>query len=234
MRFVRVYWAVALISLSCWVLPAGGELIRVACVGDSITYGAALRDRATEAYPVRLAQLLGTNYQVHNFGVNATTLLVDGDRPYIRTAAYTNALALNPDVVVINLGTNDSKHRGDGMPESEKAIDNWRYGTNYVRDYKALIAAFRAAAPAATIYVCLPTPTYPGRWGINGRTIRDEIIPMIRQVAKETRVEIIDLHGALSGKPELFPDKIHPNHEGMELMAAVVGQAVLGGNSAGP
>ena len=54
------------------------------------------------------------------------------------------------------------------------------------------------------------------------------MIPMIRQVAKEDNASIIDLYTALSGKPELFPDAVHPNDTGARLMAAAVYHGLTG------
>ena len=51
----------------CWVLSAQ-QRIKVACVGNSITYGTGLSDRATQSYPVKLQKLLGERYEVENFG----------------------------------------------------------------------------------------------------------------------------------------------------------------------
>ena len=201
---------------------------RVACVGDSITWGYGITNRAENCYPAQLAILLGTNWEVQNFGVSGTTMLHQADRPYVKQAAYTRALAFKPDVVVIDFGANDSKHRGDGSLDSEKAIDNWQYKTNFVHDYEEMITAFRQANAGAKIYICLPTPDYPGRWGINDKTIRMEINPMVQQAAKETDVMVIDLYTALSDRKELFPDTVHPDAAGARLMAAAVYQALTG------
>ena len=202
--------------------------VRVACVGDSITWGYGISNRQSNSYPAQLAVRLGTNWDVRNFGVNATTLLHQGDRPYVKQAAYTRALAFKPDVVVIDFGANDSKHPGDGSLEADQAINNWQYKTNFVHDYEEMIAAFRQANPQARIFICLPTPDYPGRWGINDKTIRVEMIPMIRQAARESKVVVIDLYTALSGRKELFPDTVHPNATGAALMAAAVDRALTG------
>jgi len=207
---------------------AQAAVTRVACVGDSITYGYGLRDRKANAYPEQLGRWLGTNYDVRNFGVSATTLLHQGDKPYIKEKAYTNALDFKPDILVIDLGANDSKHPGDGSLAADKAVNNWQFKTNYIADYEELIAAFRKSNPAAKIYVCLPTPDFPGRWGINDRTIREEMIPMIRTVAQDLNASIIDLHTALSGKAELFPDSVHPNDAGAKLMAAAIYRGLTG------
>ncbi|HXS69500.1 MAG TPA: GDSL-type esterase/lipase family protein, partial [Candidatus Polarisedimenticolia bacterium] len=210
-------------SLVCNAAP-----IRVACVGDSITFGAGLKDRHANAYPVWLGRWLGSGYDVRNFGVSGATLLHQGDRPYIKQRLYTNALAFKADVVIINLGANDSKHPNDGSLDAAKAINNWQYSSNYVSDYEALIAAFKTANPSTKFYVCFPTPDYPGRWGINDKTVREDIIPMVRTVSKDTGASIIDLYKAMSGKAELFPDTVHPNDEGAKLMAAAVYRGLKG------
>ncbi len=213
----------AAILFTSYLAAAG--VVRVACVGDSITFGYGLQ----QTYPARLGHWLGTNYNVRNFGVSATTLLHRGDLPYIRQRAYTNALAFEPDIVVIDFGANDSKHPGDGSLEATNAVNNWRFKSDFIGDYEQMIAAFRQANPAARIFICYPTPDFPGRWGINDKTIRDEMIPMIRAVADQTGVAgVIDLRSALAGKADLFPDTVHPNTEGAKLMAAEVFRALTG------
>ena len=73
-----------------------------------------------------------------------------------------------------------------------------------------------------TIYLCLPAPVYQTRWGINEKTVKEGVIPVIRKVAKDEGLTVIDLYQALSGKPALFPDKIHPNAAGAKLMAQTI------------
>ena len=58
----------------CCALSAQ-QRIKVACVGNSITYGTGLSDRATQSYPVQLQKLLGERYEVENFGKPGATLL---------------------------------------------------------------------------------------------------------------------------------------------------------------
>ena len=176
-----------------------------------------------------LGRLLGTGWDVRNFGVNATTLLHKGDLPYIKQRAHDEALDFKPDDVVVMLGTNDSKHPGDGSLDSGNAVNNWQYKTDFVPDYEALIAEFRKANPAVKVYVCLPTPCFPGRWGINDKTIHDEMIPLIRQVAKDENASIMDLNSALAGRKDLIlPDTVHPNVAGAQLMAETVYTALTG------
>jgi lysophospholipase L1-like esterase len=211
----------AILLVGCF---AAADVVRVACVGDSITYGSGLH----RTYPAQLGRWLGTNYEVRNFGVSATTLLHRGDYPYIGRPAYTNALAFQPDIVVIDFGANDSKHPNDGSLDATNAVNNWQFKGDFIGDYKEMIAAFRKTSPTAKIFICYPTPDFPGRWGINDKTIRDEMIPMIRDVADESGASVIDLHSALAGKADLFPDTVHPNDEGAKLMAAEIFRALTG------
>jgi lysophospholipase L1-like esterase len=207
-----------------------GQSIRVACVGDSITYGATLKNRKEDSYPACLGRWLGPDYDVRNFGHSGATLLNKGDLPYEKQKQYPAALAFKPDVVVIMLGTNDSKHRGGGTPTTNNVPENWQYKTDYVPDYEALIAAFRTANPNAKIYVCYPTPCFPGFWGIDDDTIHHQIIPMINQVSIETHASVINFYGPFSGKKDYFPDTVHPNAAGAKLMASVVYHALTGKN----
>ena len=209
-------------------LVYANDPVRVACVGDSITAGVGVRDHRANDYPARLARWLGANYDVRNFGVSGATMLHGADKPYYKERAFTDALNFKPDMLVINLGANDSKHPGEGSLDSAKAPNNWAFSTNYVTDYEEMIAAFRQANPAVKVFVCLPTPDYPGRWGINDRTIREEMIPMIRSVAKDTGATVVVLYTALSGKPECFPDTVHPTDEGARFIAAEVFRALSG------
>lgn len=58
--------------------------IKVACIGNSITYGYGLPDRTTQSYPAQLQKMLGESYQVENFGKSGATLLNKGHRPYMQ------------------------------------------------------------------------------------------------------------------------------------------------------
>lgn len=204
--------------------------VRVACVGDSIVYGANIENRSRNNWPAVLGRWLGDNWSVRNFGLNGATMLMKGDLPYRKQPVYSQVLEYKPDILIISLGGNDSKHPTDDVKD---AVNNWQYENDYVGDYKEMIAAFKAINPAMKIYVCIPLPAYPGRWGINDTTIREEIAPMVRQVAKDTGATVIDLYTAMSGKPELFPDTVHPNAAGARLVATAVYRALTGQEPSG-
>ena len=215
------------ISLKNALPMAAGEdqPTRVACIGDSIVFGTGLEDREQNNWPTVLGQWLGSHWQVRNFGIDDATVIKKGDKPYRNQPAFMDVLNFKPDIIIISLGSNDSKHPNDSFKD---AIDNWQYKSEFVSDYKEMIAALRAANPNAKLYLCIPSPAYPGRWGINDETIREEIAPLIRQIAVDNVATLVDLYTPLSGKPELFPDTVYPNVTGSRIIAATVYEKLTG------
>ena len=190
------------------------DAVRVACIGNSITFGAGIKNRSRDSYPSVLARMLGDNYWVKNFGVSARTMLNKGDHPYMNEPAYKNALAFNPNIVVIKLGTNDSKSF------------NWKYKADFMKDAQNMITAFKGLPSQPKIYLCYPYKAYLTGDRINDDIISKEIIPMIKKLAKKNYLSVIDLHTAMDGMPELFPDRIHPNEKGAQVMAKAVYQSI--------
>ena len=226
--FLGLLVGLGLLHSPALLADASPQATRVACIGASITYGHGLKDREHNSYPAWLGRWLGTNYYVRNFGVSGTTMLRTGDKPYIQQKAFADALAFKPDVVIILFGGNDSKHPGPGSLDTNNVPNNWQHKADFVPDYEAFIADFRRANPAARIYICYPTPAFPGRWGINDNTIHHEIIPLVHQIAADTGANVIDLYDAFAGRKDLFPDTVHPNEVGARLLAAYVYTAVMG------
>lgn len=190
------------------------DAVRVACIGNSITFGAGIKNRSRDSYPSVLARMLGDSCWVKNFGVSARTMLNKGDHPYMNEPAYKNALAFNPNIVVIKLGTNDSKSF------------NWKYKADFMKDAQTMINAFKGLPSQPKIYLCYPSKAYLTGDGINDDIISKEIIPMIKKLAKKNDLSVIDLHTAMDGMPELFPDRIHPNEKGAQVMAKAVYQSI--------
>ena len=77
-------------------LPATAqEKIKVACIGNSVTYGYGHKEPGRTSYPTQLQQMLGDKYEVRNFGHSGATLLSKGHRPYINLHEYKAALAFS-------------------------------------------------------------------------------------------------------------------------------------------
>ena len=211
-------------SLSC----KKSDKIVVACVGDSITFGARLEDPATDSYPAQLQQLLGNTYQVINLGVGSCTLIRKG-RPTVWNE-LSKIKAAQPDAVVISLGTNDTC--GMGTCGKRKC---WEYKEEYGGDYRDLIDTLRTFPSKPRIWISAPSPMVletPGldRSRTEGLTVRkprlQELIAMVKEVAKEKKVGFIDLNTPLDHKPELFTEKdgVHPNKAGYRTLAELVYQ----------
>ena len=185
----------------------------VACVGDSITYGSGISNRTYNSYPAQLGRMLqkfDSQWQTRNFGVSGATLLRNGNLPYVRQSAYSQALAAEPDAVIIKLGTNDSKPQ------------NWALKDDFISDYLFLIDSFAKLPSKPKIWICYPVPAFIDNFSIRESVIKNEIIPLIDQIAQLRDVVVIDLYTALSDAAALFPDGIHPNAEGAKLMAEAI------------
>lgn len=193
--------------------PQEGGKIRVACVGDSITYGACVADRANNCYPAVLGKLLGDRYEVRNFGVSGSTLLRKGDKPYWKETAFTQATDFAPHIVVIKLGTNDTKPQ------------NWKHRDEIEADARALVRHFKQLGSKPRVFLALPVPVLKTNYGINEEGVAQEI-PVFRKVAKEEGAGLIDLHSAVAA-PELFDkDGVHPNAAGAKKIAETVHAAL--------
>lgn len=198
--------------------------IRLACVGDSITFGHLLPERERNSYPARLQALLGERWVVGSFARNGATLVRKSPRPFHEQPEYRDALAFRPDVVVIQLGTNDTKRE---TWEAER--------DRFVTDYLTLIRAFGALESKPRLILCRPIPIFRDRgkaWDTD-RVLREEILPRIAQVAQEAGLPVIDLYAAFGDASALLPDGVHPNAEGAARMARVIHAALTGQPSAG-
>ncbi len=193
----------------------GPRVIKVACVGDSITAGVGARDPRTGSYPALLQERLGKRFEVRNFGVSARTMLRTGDYPYSKEKAFQDALAFKPDIVTILLGTNDSKPQ------------NWAHKDDFIPSAKEIVDAFRASNPRARIHICLPVPAFPENFGITDKVIKGEVIPQLRKFAATEKLPVIDLNKPLLGHADMVPDKVHPNDAGYQLMAEVIAKALV-------
>lgn len=212
-----------LLFISALVLGSLGwgqqKTIKVACVGNSITYGYGIENREQNSYPSVLQRLLGKRYKVGNFGHSGATLLSKGHRPYIQQEEYQKALAFAGDIVVIHLGINDTDPR------------NWpNHRNDFVKDYLTLISSFKKANPKARIVIARMSPLshrHP-RFESGTRDWHAEIQQAIALVAQQTNAQLIDFHEPLYHFPQMLPDAVHPNAQGAAILAQVVFGAITG------
>lgn len=200
-------------------MASSGAKIRVACVGNSITYGYTLANPKSESYPARLQEMLGEGYDVCNFGHSGTTLLEKGHRPYTKVSEYGASLSFKPDIVVIHLGINDTDPRD--WPD---------FNGDFVGDYVRLIESYRTVNPEVKAYVAnlSPLTSYHYRWRSGTRIWREKVRKAIEDVADVAGATLIDFDRPLHDRQNLIHDAVHPNAEGAELMADLVRGAITG------
>lgn len=196
------------------------EKIKVACIGNSVTYGYGHENPSVTSYPSQLAIMLGDDYEVGNFGKSGATLLRKGHRPYNEQEEFQKALDFAPDIAIIHLGLNDTDPR------------NWKYyKREFISDYVALIEAIENVNPNVEIFICRMTPIFHWHHRFQKGT-RDwywEIQATIENIAKNiAEVKLIDLQELLYHRPDLMPDALHPTPDGAKLIAQRVYSAITG------
>lgn len=194
-------------------------ITRVAFVGDSITAGGYWKTAST---------YFGNAFEYDGFGVSGSTAYaagLDGNPPkplaYVDQPAYKKSLSYNPDVVVIMLGTNDSKSmNADRIKEDG--------GEQYKADVTAMVEAYQALADHPQVFIALPPVSYrPEAGGISNVNIETLIIPLLESVAEATGAIVIDTHAASANASEAFPDGVHPNDAGKTILIQAVTAAIL-------
>ncbi|MDE5729081.1 MAG: hypothetical protein K2I20_02780 [Clostridia bacterium] len=196
--------------------PKDGQT-RVACVGDSITYGCMVFNRSKNNYPTVLKGLLGEKYCVNNFGYTNRTAVKDGDYPFVCEKLYQKSLDFNPHIVVILLGSNDSKKI------------NWD-GEKFLTDYGAILDSYLSLASKPKVYVIIPPPAFEVKgkvlYDLRDDVIANEICPAVKRIAMERNLKCINAFEVFKGKKELFADGVHPNKKGCKLLAQAVFDAL--------
>ena len=201
------------------VLLAAAKPVKVACIGNSITYGSTLADPSTDSYPSQLARLLGEGYVVGNFGRPGATLLNNGHNPYMASEEWARAKEFRPDIAIIHLGINDTDPR------------DWPYFNRaFKTDYLSLIDTLCQINPDVRIYIANLSPLLSSHWRFRSgtRVWRDKIREEISKVAAESGCTLIDFNTPLHDRHNLIHDSIHPNEEGAKLLASYVYGAITG------
>jgi len=191
---------------------------KIACIGNSVTYGTGVAGRDTSAYPAVLQRMLGGRYTVGNFGRSGATLLKKGFRPYNRTEEFKAALSFRPDIAVIHLGLNDTDPRA--WPD---------FRDEFISDYLWLIDTLRSVG-TTEFYIARLSPIFHGHRRFKAGT-RDwywQIQEMIDEVASISGATRIDFYTPLKDRPDLFPDNLHPDARGAAMLAETVFSAVTG------
>ncbi len=210
--------------------------IKVACIGDSITFGYGLSNRASESYPALLQVLLDKifpgKYEVRNFGNSGSGIYLDSlrgtqKRGYRWMDEHKLALAWKPDIVISNLGIND-------CGEYIKEYTGKRKRGQFISDYKALLSDYTACrrdsnlSPPAILIWSKFSPLCKGQrfYRSNEPFLMQKDIAL---VANDFDAHCIDMLEPLRENMDDFisNDKIHPNANGMLVIAKTTFHALL-------
>lgn len=198
-------------------LVSGDGEKKVLCVGDSLTYGqGVMTSRDTDSYPAVLADLLGDEYQVINYGLPNRTLQSTGNMPYCDEKHYSESLAQDADIVIIMLGTNDSK------PEFWNA-------ERYEEEYLDLIHEYQAMNSSPEVYIMIPPAIFlenPDTGDCSEEILTNEIIPIVKKLSQNTSAGLIDLYAVTKSHSEWYGDGLHLNSEGNHAAANEIYTAI--------
>ena len=162
------------------------------------------------------------NYIVQNLGLGGRTMMKTGDAPYWNEQYYQDALNSEADIIILMLGTNDSKYY------------QWNQ-TEYVKDFLEMATNFKNLDSNPDLYVMIPPPLYEEGAIQANQTVINEIFPeLIPNLAKNLSLgddKVIDIFSAMGGAGldhyELFCDgqncdPCHPNDAGYTFMASQI------------
>ncbi|MBR6388511.1 MAG: hypothetical protein IKS15_00080 [Opitutales bacterium] len=183
------------------------EKIKIACIGDSITEGFGLRNSCTDSYPTILGYMLGDKYEVRNFGITGKCVQKNSNDPYWKSGRIPRIKEFDPDIIIVKLGTNDSK----GV--------NWVSPEVFQADYEAYLDEIANPNKKQTFYLASAAWVKKDAIGITRKVVTEGVNPSVEAIAKRRGLKIIDFHSLLQDHPDWYCDDIHPNEEGAYKMA---------------
>lgn len=205
-------------------------LTKIACVGDSITFGLGVRPKPS--YPESLGKILGTNFQVENFGNSGKTCgdypsQKKGGRWYGDTTQHQDAIKFQPDIFICNLGINDTGAWWDEklfQKGYETLIQDWKASNKNSQLYMwtKLGPDFRGPEGKAAFPGNIFAPTFKYNTKDNGSSARRPTAEKIlSNIAKKEKAIPIDAYTYMAQFPAFYKDGLHPSPEGAQCLAVL-------------
>ena len=191
------------------------DAVRVACIGNSITDGYGIDMSDARGWPALLQQKLGDGFWVKNCGIGARCMVQKGDLPYMNEMNWRDALAFQPNIAIIKLGTNDSKPY------------NRQFGADFGKDMQQMIDSLKALPTRPKIYLCSPIPVFKPTWDMSDSVIVNCEVPTIKKLCKKNKCTYLDLHTLYTYGDLMLDDGIHPNDKGAVKLAEIVYENVF-------
>lgn len=188
------------------VLTVGTGAIKVAAIGDSLTYGYGLEDRIRDAYPCILAELLGSHYQVSNFGLSGRSLQSTTDFPYLKEVNAQLSLESEADIVIIMIGSNDSR------------APYWNR-ERFASEYRQLVERYMNLPSQPDVYVVVPPYVPTSRFGLDNSIIKEELQVIIPNIADDLGIKSINLYPVTEARVDYYSDGLHLTPKGKRIIA---------------
>ncbi len=190
------------------------KILKVACIGDQIMLGEQID--SIDRYPAQLQWLLGDKYQVKTYALNNATVLINGTQPFLSDTLYKQAIDFQPDIVVINLGINDTKTK-----------DWLTYGQEFLEDYMNLVETFMTLHSRPKVFICRPTKPFSNVDEINDSTLQAGVLPDIDSVSAWRHLRQIDLYNITSYRSDMFINYVYPDRTGCRILAETIADAII-------
>ncbi len=204
--------------------------VKIACIGDSITYGYGIDNRNENSYPAQLQRLFDAEapgrYEVRNFGNSGRGIYLDSmrgreKRGFRWMKEHRAALEWKPDVVISNLGINDC---GEYIKEHTGS----RRRGQFADDYLALLKDYKTANKGVRFYVWTKLSPLA-----EGQRFYRSPEPFLMQRDLEMVAERMGAIGIDMQEPlrevideVLAKDKIHPDAKGARIIAEATFEAM--------
>ena len=196
---------------------------RIACIGDSLTYGHAWPE---EAWPVYLGEKLGEDFTIGNFGKNGASICGYNPTGYIKYAnlgEYYYSFDFEPDILIIMLGTNDAKDWAPAEPE-------------FIQTYIELVASYRDEFPDLKILMVSAPPTMEDNcFSLPNDVICNHVVPAQRELAEILELPLLDLNAIMLSmeggydsmlRGDAAFDGVHLSVDGAKYVAELIAEAI--------
>ena len=183
--------------------------IRIACVGDSLTYGTTLLKRKRDCYPSRLQRILADDFNVLNLGFPGHTVNPYCDKYWAKEDVVNLLESYAPAYIVFMLGTNDSREH------------NWTDAKTFEKEYRRLLNFFQSFShkPCIIAMTC-PQVFWDKKLLDINLDILEEIVSIQKKVLGELDIPYIDIHELTKSREDLYaPDLVHFNPKGAKFIA---------------
>lgn len=189
-------------------IPVHEDKLKIACVGDSITYGLYV-ENSENTYPSTLQRLLGDKGVVGNFGLSNASVIPGSELCYSDTNVFADSKSYNADIYLLMIGTNDAKEQ------------NWRTVGEFSSAYRMLIKEYQKIGQ---VVLLLPVTLYnehvdPGESDpLKLQVIREEI----KNIGKELHLKVIDTVEVTDDRSMYLSDGVHLNDNGASHLGSYI------------